>query len=127
MANACRSTSITTKFDRRGGDLQDYRFASLAHEASADARGPRSLEVLDSAACLHVVLAPCAGHCDATLPQCTAFLDEVLTLLLPTLFLFRMLPFILTPRLCRLFTGSIPVGKVANLLIESTFRPTYGP
>ena len=50
---------------------------ALEHAASAAAREPRSIEVLDAAACMHAVLVPCAGRCDATLPQCAAFLDEV--------------------------------------------------
>ena len=77
LRHACRSTSIASRFDRRGSDLQAYRFAALNHAASAAAREPRSLEVLDAAACIHAVLVPCAGHCDATLTQCAALLAEV--------------------------------------------------
>lgn len=75
----CRSTSITSKFDRRGSanDLQGYRFAALDHYTSAAARGLRSLEVVDSVACIQVALVP--GHCELPLPECTVFLDEVTT------------------------------------------------
>lgn len=68
---------MSSKFDRRGSaaDLQGYRFAALDHAASAAARAPASVEVINVAACMHVVLVP--GHCDSSLMHSTAFLDEV--------------------------------------------------